>query len=200
MLVFPYFTLAYPKLKKTCTYPVVLLLLLFNNLESKGQENNTEPFGRSFNMGMGPGYFSTEILPAPFFTINYEYDILNNLTIAPFLGFVSYKGDASVIASRYYYYWATILPFGIKTSYYLDQVLKIPCRWDVYIACSVGFTYINKTWDYGYPGIKGGIPGLREEYLHAHLGVEYHINRTTGLFVDLSTGVAVAGISLHKRY
>ncbi len=145
MLVLYFCTLAYTKLKTVCAYSIVLFSLLFCNKESKGQESNSEPFGHSFNMGMGPGYFSTEILPAPFFTINYEYDFLNNLTIAPFIGFASYKGDASIIAARYYYYRATIIPFGIKTTYYLDQLLKIPCRWDVYIACSLGYTYINKT-------------------------------------------------------
>ena len=200
MFVPPFCTLAYSKLKTACTYSIVLFSLLFCNKESKGQENNTEPFGRSFNMGMGPGYFSTQILPAPFFTINYEYDVVNNLTVAPFVGFASYKGDARIIAARYYYYRATILPFGVKASYYLDLLLKLPCRWDVYIACSAGYTYINKKWDYGYPGNKTGIPGLREEYLQAHVGVEYHISRNTGLFVDVSTGVAVAGISLHRYY
>lgn len=179
---------------------IMLHIMLLSGINSNGQEKVHEPFGRTFNMGMGPSYYSSKILPSPFYSINYEYDIFNNITIAPFVGFASFRSEPSIIASRYYYYRATILPFGIKTTYYLDNLLKIPCRWDVYIACSLGYTYINKKWDYGYPGINDKIPGIREEYLQAGIGIEYHISRNTGFFIDVSTNAATAGISLHKYY
>jgi len=183
-----------------CIYLKTLLtiILVCFCIFSNGQENKIETYGRSFNMGVGPGYFSASILPAPFFTINYEFDVLNNFTLAPFVSLASYKSEASIIASRYYYHRATILPFGIKATYYLDKLLKIPNKWDFYIGCSVGYTYIRKAWDFGYPGINGGIPGLREEYVHAHAGAEYHVSRKAGLFVDVSTGVAVVGVSIHR--
>jgi hypothetical protein len=183
-----------------CIHLKTLLLILMVSIStlSNGQENKIETYGKTFNMGVGPGYFSASILPAPFFAINYEFDILNNLTLSPFVSFASYKSEASIIASRYYYHRATILPFGIKATYYLDNLLKIPNKWDFYIGCSVGYTYIRKAWDFGYPGIIGGIPGLREEYVHAHVGAEYHVSKKAGLFVDVSTGVAVVGVSIHR--
>jgi hypothetical protein len=174
---------------------ISLTLLL---LRGSAQELGTEPFGRTCNFGAGPGYFGTVVLPAPYFTLNYEYEIAGHLTIAPFLGLASYRSGPHPYAGKNYYYRATIMPMGLKATYYLDRLVRLPCRWDLYVAASVGYLYSRKSWDLGYPGSVGTIAGATQTYLLAHLGLEYHLNRNTGLFADFSNGATVGGISFHR--
>jgi hypothetical protein len=161
------------------------------------QNTDAEPMGRTFNASIGPGYFGGLQLPAPFSTINYEYEVAGYTTIAPFLGFASYRSAPQVIGGKNYYYRATILPVGIKATYYLDKLLHIPCRWDVYVAGSAGYAFTTKEWDYGYPGTDDAVPGITLHFLLLHLGAEYHASKRTGLFADVSTGVATFGFAIH---
>ena len=172
------------------------VVLAANSLSA--QPDNREPFGRTFNAGMGPGYIGTVVLPSPFFIINYEYDLFRNATIAPFLGLASYSSGPHPYAGKNYFYRATILPMGLKATYNLDRLLRIPCRWDVYLACSAGYAYSERRWDLGYPGSKGTVAEVTQLYLHGHVGAEYHITRGTGLFADVSTSAAVAGFAFHR--
>lgn len=173
-------------------------LILFTDINaSLAQNNDSEPMGRAFNAGMGPGYFGGLQLPAPYTTINYEYEVAGYTTIAPFLGFASYRSAPQVLGGKNYYYRATILPVGIKATYYLDKLLHIPCRWDVYVAGSAGYAFTTKEWDYGYPGTDDAVPGITPHFLLLHLGAEYHVSKRTGLFADVSTGVATFGFAIH---
>ncbi|GAA4469954.1 hypothetical protein GCM10023093_30280 [Nemorincola caseinilytica] len=157
-----------------------------------------EHYGHTFNLGLGPGYFGAYLMRSPYFTFNYEIDVLPDFTLAPFIGFSSYRSNPQTFGGRYYYYRGTIVPIGVKASYYFDDLINMPPRWDLYAAGSLGFTFINKRWEDGYTGVVGEIPGINPLFLDIHVGTEYHVSNHTGIFLDLSTGVSVVGVALHR--
>lgn len=158
---------------------------------------NHEYFGNTFNIGVGPGYFGASLMRSPYFTFNYEVDVLRNFTLAPFVGFSTYRSNPQIWGPRYYYYRGTIMPLGVKASYYFDEVIELPERWDLYAAGSLGYTIISKRWEDGYGGTVGTLPGIRPLFLDIHVGAEYQVTDATGIFLDLSTGTSVVGVGLH---
>ena len=159
---------------------------------------NNEHFGHTYNLGLGPGYFGAYLMRSPYFTFNYEIEALPNFTVAPFIGFSTYRSNPQTYGGRYYHYRGTIVPMGVKATYYFDDLIDLPYRWDLYAAGSLGFTYISKRWEDGYEGTVGNLPGIRPLFLDVHIGTEYHISDRTGIFLDLSTGVSVVGVALHR--
>jgi hypothetical protein len=162
-----------------------------NNLSAQKRTYAENYSGLNLGLGLGGysgyyGYYNN----SPVFHINYEFDVANSFTLAPFLSFSSYRYDN-------YYYNQTIIPIGVKGTYYFDQLLNANSDWDFYLAGSLGFTIVKDTYDNGY---------YRDKYYHTvsplfldlHIGTEYHINHKLGLFLDLSTGVSTVGLAIHK--
>lgn len=170
---------------------------------AKGQEK----FGNTLNLGLGLGYYGY----APFNTIalhaNYEFDVAKDFTLAPFITYSSYRRDYywgnNNYPYRYYSYRQTVVPIGVKGTYYFDDAFNAGSKWDFYGAASLGFAIVRSRWEDGYPGDKnvyryrsfyGGTTPL---YLDLHLGAEYHFNSKIGMFLDLSTGITTLGVAIH---
>jgi hypothetical protein len=170
--------------------------------QASAQTVNTIPgyseYGHTWNIGVGPGYFGRSFLRSPYITANYEFDVARNFTLAPFVGFSTYRSNPQPWGGGMFRYRGTIAPIGVKATYYFDDVLELPADWDLYAAASLGAVYINKKWDEGYTGRTGEIAGVDPVYVDLHIGAEYHINDATGIFVDLSGNVSSIGVALHR--
>jgi len=169
-------------------------------------QTTNEQYGKTLNIGAGIGYYGYVGHSLPVFTVNYEFDVAKNFTLAPFMGGYSYQN---------YYYWGnpnkpnwdpsyhqysyreTAIPIGLKGSYYFDQLLHAGSKWDFYGAASLGFVIRNVVWESDYYGDKNVYQTSSPFYLDLHIGTEYHINQKTGLFLDLSTGVSTFGLAVH---
>ena len=187
-----------------------LLFLAVINFNSAAQEKmttdakNTNPpekYGKTLNLGLGIGYYGYVGHSIPVLHADYEFDVAKNFTLAPFIAYYTYQN---------YYYWGnpkypyrdysyrqTVIPIGVKGSYYFDQLLHAGAKWDFYLAASLGFVIRKTTWENGYYGqttVENGASGL---YLDGHIGAEYHLSNKTGLFLDLSSGVSTFGLAIH---
>ena len=160
-----------------------IFLSLLISINGNAQEKPTrEKYGNTLNLGAGLGYYGYVGHFTPYGTLNYEVDILKNFTLAPFLGIYSFEN---------HYYW------GKPDKPYFDQLIKLPSKWDLYVAASVGFVYKSVVWDSDYNGEKNIYRNTSPLYLDAHIGAEYHLNQKAGLFLDLSTGVSTFGLAIH---
>lgn len=160
-------------------------------------EPNFEHFGHTLNIGLGPGYFGASLMRSPYFTVNYEVEVLRNFTLAPFVGFATYRSNEILYGARYYSYRGTIMPLGVKAIYYFDEVIELPWRWDLYAGASLGYTIASKRWEPGYTGVSGSLPGISSVFAAIHVGAEYHVSDVTGIFLDLSNNVTTAGVGIH---
>jgi hypothetical protein len=175
------------------TYILFLLLVFSLTFNTSAQRVTTgEKYGSTLNLGLGiggySGYYSYIGRSLPVFHLNYEFDVANNFTLAPFLTFYTYNQD---------YYRESVIPVGVKGSYYFDQILNANSNWDFYLAGSLGFALVNSRWDNKYQGDKGYYQKARPLFLDLHLGTEYHFNDKIGAFLDISTGVSTIGLSFH---
>ena len=183
---------------------IILLSILFfgGNTLSAQETDGSEKFGNTLNLGVGIGYYGYVGHTMPVIHADYEFGVARNFTLAPFITVFGYRSNYywgnPQNPPRNYYYTHTVIPVGIKGSYYLDRLFKAGAKWDFYIAGSLGFSIRRTTWESGYAGennvISRGTSGL---YLNAHLGTEYHVNNKIGLYLDLSTGISTFGIALH---
>ncbi|MEI6142664.1 MAG: hypothetical protein WCP85_25545, partial [Mariniphaga sp.] len=89
-----------------------LLMFLFvmgNNISAKDHANYSKDYGHTLNLGLGiggySGYYGYVGHSLPVFSINYEFGVANNFTLAPFATFYSYHQD---------YYRETVIPLGVK--------------------------------------------------------------------------------------
>jgi len=163
--------------------------------------SSSEKFGNTLNAGLGIGYYGYVGQIMPVLHLNYELDIAKNFTLAPYITYYSYRKDHywgnKNNPSRNYFYRVTVIPVGVKGSYYFDQLLKANAKWDFYAAGSLGFAIRNTIWENGYFGetsVEHGSSGL---YLDVHIGTEYHLNQKMGLTLDLSTGISTFGLAVH---
>jgi hypothetical protein len=167
----------------------VFLLFQFN-------AHAQETYGRTLNIGVGvagyAGYYSYVGHSIPVFNINYEIGLARNFTLAPFVSFYTFSGNHDS-----YTYHETVIPIGVKGSYYFDQLLNANGKWDFYAAGSLGFAIVNSGWDEGYTGDRKHFNNRSNLFLDLHIGSEYHFNKKIGAFLDLSTGVSTIGLSFH---
>ncbi len=167
---------------------------------TKSTHGTYENYGRTLNLGLGIGYFGYVDHSVPFFSANYEFDVARQFTLAPFIGFASYRSDNywenGNRAGRYYYH-ETFVPVGVKGTYYFDKLLGAGPAWDFYGALSLGFAIHSYRWDDGYTGNRDVYRNSSPVYLDLHIGTEYHINKRAGIFIDLSTGVSTIGVAIH---
>lgn len=170
-------------------------LMLFLQIGATAQN-----YGKTLNLGVGVGYYGYVGHSMPVLHADYEFDVAKNFTLAPFISFYSYRNDYYIgnphDGLRYYYH-ETVIPIGIKGSYYLDELFEAGQKWDFYIAGSLGFAISNSYWDDGYNGDEDVYHGARPLFLDIHVGTEYHFNSRIGAFLDLSSGRSTIGISIH---
>ncbi len=174
---------------------------------SNAQDSSTgEKYGNTLNLGAGIGYYRYVGHSAPAAMINFEFDVAKNFTLAPFIGVYSYEDwyywgnphDPKYYPSYHLYsYRETAVPVGVKASYYFDQLLNAGSKWDFYAAGSIGFVFRTVTWESGYYGDRRAYQTTSPLYLDLHIGTEYHLNETVGLFLDVSTGISTVGLALH---
>lgn len=187
-----------------------ILFILILSFSSYGQKTtitekeslaSPEKFGGALNLGLGIGYYGYVGHSIPVLHANFELGVAKNFTLAPFITYYSYQNNYFWGNPKYpyknYYYRQTVIPIGIKGSYYFDQILNAGSKWDFYLAGSLGFAIRTTTWENGYYGETAVNHGASATYLDLHIGTEYHMNNKTGLFLDLSSGVSTFGLSIH---
>lgn len=147
-----------------------------------------EKYGHKLNVGVGIGYtdyYSSESV----INLNYEFDVGNDFTLAPFITFYTYHYG-------YHTYRETVVPIGVKGYYYFDRLLKASSKWDFYGAGSLGLAVIrDRSWDSGFNGNRSDYGEIYPLYLDLHIGARYYLSNKVGLFLDLSTGVSTLGLS-----
>lgn len=190
-------------MKKIITITSILLILV--NTQSNAQNSSGgEKYGNTLNLGLGiggyAGYYGYVGRTLPVFNINYELSVAKNFTLAPFVSFYSYSNNYywgnKNYPYRYYSYRETVIPIGLKGTYYFDDLLKANSKWDFYLAGSLGFAIVSTTWDNEYYGDKNYYRRGNPLFLDIHVGAEYHFNNRIGAFLDLSSGVSTIGISI----
>jgi hypothetical protein len=171
------------------------------SFNSKAQES----YGGTLNLALGvggySGYYKYAGRSLPVFHVNYEFGVAKNFTLAPFISVYTFRdkyywGNANY-PDRYYDYRETVIPVGLKGTYYFDQILKASSPWDFYLAGSLGFAIVNSHWEDGYYGDKNYYHGGSSVFLDVHIGAEYHLNNRLGIFLDLSSGVSTIGLAIH---
>jgi hypothetical protein len=175
----------------------ILISLLFLTLLGPNLfAQDSEKYGGTLNLGLGIGYYGYLGHSTPAFHINYEFDVAPSFTLAPFLNLYSYQ---RVYSDKGYKYYSrhTVIPVGVKGTYYFDKLLEAGSKWDFYGAGSLGFAIVNSRYDDGYFYDKNHYRAANPLFLDIHIGAEYHINSKIGLFLDLSTGMSTVGIAIH---
>jgi hypothetical protein len=190
-------------------YFISTILLAIATLSASAQQygsGDPEKFGRTLNLGAGFGYYNGYANQvSPYLTANYEFDIARNFTLAPFVGVYTYtnhyywgaydnNGNPNY-PYRNYSYRQTVIPAGVKCAYYFDELLHANKRWDFYAAASLGFEYVQTTWDSDYYGDKGVAQAVSPVFATAHAGARLHCTPRFGIFLDLSTGFSTFGLS-----
>lgn len=185
-----------------------IFFLLFGSLPLMGQqagEENTgsgESYGNTLNLGIGIGYYGYIGQTLPVVHADFEFQVAGHFTLAPFITVFSYRnyyywGNPNN-PYKNYYYRHTVIPIGVKGSYYFDHILRAGPKWDFYLAASLGFAIRKTVWESGYDGeptvVSHGTSGL---YLDGHIGAEYHLNQRLGLFLDCSSGISTFGLAVH---
>lgn len=168
-----------------------IIALIATNASAKNG-SQSERYGNTLNVGVGIGGYSgysgyvnqsLAVLHA-----NYEFAAGNNFTLAPFLTYYSFSNS---------YYHESVIPIGVKGTYYFDKILDANTNWDFYLAGSLGTAIVNARWDNNYTGDRNYYHNGNALFVDLHLGTEYHLTRKVGLFLDLSTGVSTLGLSFH---
>ena len=173
---------------------------LAQDTKNPTHHQSSENYGNTLNLGLGIGYYGYLGQSVPFIFANYEFKVAKNFTVAPFIGFGSYRSaNDYAFGSSAYYYHETVIPIGAKGSYYFDELLGLDPNWDIYAAGSLGFTYSHVTWDNGYTGNTSDAHTASPLYIDLHVGAEYHFNNRLGIYLDLSTGVSTIGLAIHHK-
>jgi hypothetical protein len=182
-------------MKRFITITLILASIFHHNA------NAQEHYGNTLNLGVGiggySGYYGYVDRSLPVLHIDYEFGVAKNFTLAPFLNFYTFTNDY-YYRNDYYTYRETVMPVGVKGTYYFDDLLGAGPKWDFYLAGSLGFAIVNESWQNGYTGDRNYYGSPSPLFLDLHIGTEYHFNHRMGIFLDLSTGVSTIGLSIHK--
>ena len=184
-------------MKKTLIISMFFVAILSFNISAQ-KAHSTSSYGNTLNLGLGiggySGYYGDVVGALPVFNINYEFDVANDFTLAPFVSFSTYRHGYWDNNNRYYYR-ETVIPIGVKGTYYFDKLLNANSKWDFYLAGSLGFAIANTTWD--GTNRDPGYNKVSPLFLDLHIGTELHLSNKVGLFLDLSTGVSTVGLAFH---
>lgn len=189
-------------MKKLIFATIITLSMVCTNAAAQEKNQNTgETYGNTLNLGVGIGYYGYIGHSMPVVHADFEFNVARNFTLAPFITVYSYRNNYywgnQNYPHQYYSYRRTVIPVGVKGTYYFDQLLGAGSNWDFYLAGSLGFAIQRTVWQDGYYGdtnIDSRSSGL---YLDGHIGTEYHLNQKIGLFLDLSTGLSTFGLAIH---
>ena len=186
---------------KTLRIPLIILFTVIATNTFAQQNKRDENYGRTLNLGLGIGYYGYVGYSTPVFHADYEIMVARSFTLAPFINVFSYKeytywGNPNH-PYRNYYYHETVMPVGVKGSYYFDRLLGAGPDWDFYLAGSLGVEIRKTVWDDGYYGDRVVDHSSSPLFIDLHIGTEYHFNKKVGLFLDLSTGVSTLGLGFH---
>ncbi len=189
----------------TKQFSLCLTLAVLSFSTQAQQTMGYEKYGKTLNLGVGIGYYGYIGNSSPVLHADVEFDVAKNFTLAPSISYFSYHSNYywgnNNNPYRYYNYRQTIVPIGIKGTYYFDNLLHANKKWDFYLAGSLGVAIIKSTWDDGYYGdrnlYRNAYRGSTPLYLDLHIGSEYHFNNKVGAFLDLSTGVSTLGLAIH---
>jgi hypothetical protein len=185
-------------MKRLLTITLTILCFFIVQYEVSAQER----FSKTLNLGLGvgghSGYSRYAGQSIPVFHINYELGVVRNFTLAPFVSFYTYT-------DRYYWsgtnstyiYRETVIPVGVKGTYYFDELLEAHSSWDFYASGSAGFAIVNSSWQTGYDGDKNHYHSGNPVFLDVHIGAEYHFSANLGVFLDLSSGISTIGLAVH---
>jgi len=178
-------------MRKLTTTLLFLMLICVTSISAQRRFDH-ERYGNTLNLGLGiggyAGYYGYVGVLVPVFHANYEFDIAPSFTLAPFTTFYTYhKND----------YRETVIPMGIRGTYYFDNLFAANPSWDFYLAGSLGFAIRVTTWDSGYVGDRDNYTRGQSLFLDFHAGAEYHLTDKLGVFLDLSSGVSTIGIAIH---
>jgi hypothetical protein len=186
---------------KTLSVTLMIILMTLGINANAQTKKGGEKFGNTLNLGVGLGYYGYVGSPAPVLHVNFEFDVAKNFTLAPFLTYFSYRNyyyrNSPKNPYDNYYYRQSVMPVGVKGTYYFDQFLGAGPKWDFYLGASIGVAIRKTVWDDGYYGdtyVKNGNSGL---YLDGHIGTEYHVNKKIGLVLDLSSGISTFCLAIH---
>ncbi len=169
----------------------LILAAMSNNVQAQ------EQYGNTLNLGAGIGYYGYSGHTLPVVMLNYEFNVANNFTLAPFVGFYTSSRRYRWNKNDYYYH-ETVIPIGLKGTYYFDNLLNASSKWDFYLAGSVGYALVSARWDDGYYGDPNYYRRTTHLYADLHIGAEWHASQKLGLFLDLSSGVSTFGLAFHK--
>ena len=189
-------------MKTTFLSTLLVAILSVTGVNAQNSEQSgSESYGNTLNIGAGIGYYGYIGYTLPVVHANYEFNVARNFTLAPFITVYSYHSKYYWGNPNYpykdYSYRTTVIPIGVKGSYYFDQFLHAAPRWDFYLAASLGFAIRKTVWEDGYYGdthIEHSSSGL---YLDGHIGTEFHCTDNLGLFLDLSSGISTVGLAFH---
>ena len=160
-----------------------------------------EQYGRTFNIGVGlgghSGYSDYVNRALPVFTLNYEIDVVSNFTIAPSVSVYGYSNNY-IWNNRNFRYRETVIPIGVKGTYYVDEFLGAGNKWDFYLGSSIGFAIVSSNWEQGYDGDRKYFNNKVPVFIAIHFGAEYHLTDRLGMFLDISSGFSTFGISIHN--
>jgi hypothetical protein len=163
--------------------------------------NAQEQHGRTLNAGLGFGYYGYRGYTSPALNVNYEFDVAKNFTLAPFISAYGYRHDYywgnPHYPYRYYRYRETVVPIGVKGTYYFDDILHATDRWDFYLGASLGYSFRKVYWEDGYYGDREVYRSSSYLYLDGHIGTEFHATERLGIYLDLSTGMSTLGMAFH---
>lgn len=183
-------------MKRLFTIALAILFISFSQLDATAQEKH----GSTLNLGVGiggyGGYYKYANRTLPVISVNYEFDVAKRFTLAPFISFSTFSNDYRD-NNNYYTYRESVIPIGVKGTYYFDDIFSANSKWDFYLAGSLGFAIVNSRWDDRYDGDKDYYRRGNPLFLDLHIGTEYHFNNRVGAFLDLSTGVSTIGIAIH---
>jgi hypothetical protein len=191
---------------KTIRFAVVLMLLSMATGSiaqetTTGKKANREYYGHTLNGGIGLVYFGYVGYTVPAVHFNYEFDVARNFTLAPFITYFAYQEytywGSPLYPYRDYYYRESVMPLGVKGTYYFDRLLGAGPNWDFYLGASLGFAVTKTVWEEGYYGDRAVRRGSTGLYLDGHIGTEYHLSRKAGLVLDISSGISTLGLAVH---
>jgi hypothetical protein len=188
-------------MKRLLTVAILLLFVVTIPVEAQEKYSNT------LNLGLGVSGYSAHYKrynkTIPVISINYELGVAKNFTLAPFIALYTFEdqyywGNKNN-PDQYYHYSETVIPIGVKGTYYFDDLLKANSLWDFYLGASLGFAIVNSRWDDGYYGDKDYYHNNSNVFLHLHIGAEYHFTKRLGVFLDLSSSVSSIGLAVHGK-
>lgn len=165
------------KILSSCIKSYLVILSTVLIASANAQNEPAEKFGKVLNLGLNLPNGKYLLMP----TINYEFDIARNVTLAPVVE--GYAVRDNVFGSDNESGAAFV--FAAKGCYYFDQLFHAGPKWDFYAGVSAGFAYESITDKEDNTTEKS----IKRVNPKAHVGAQLNIKSNMGLFLDVSRRV-----------